>query len=256
MAQGIVDINCDMGEGFGAYDIGDDRQVIRYVSSANIACGYHAGDPVVMARTMRLAIAHGVGIGAHPGLPDLQGFGRRRMDIGAEEARLMILYQLGAARQIAGSLGATVGHLKLHGQFSDMALHQEPLARAVVEALAGDPEIILVTRSGGLLHRLGEQRGLRVAQEVFADRAYRKDGTGVPRRLPGALITDPAEAAGRVVRMLLEGRVETVDGDPYPVQPDTVCVHGDTPGAAEILAAVREGALAAGFEIRPLREWR
>ena len=256
MAKGVVDINCDMGEGFGAYDIGDDRTVIQYISSANIACGYHAGDPVVMERTMRLAFAHGVGIGAHPGLPDLQGFGRRKMDLSLQEARLMILYQLGAAREIAESIGATVDHIKLHGQFSDMALHSEELAGAVVDAIAdADPSLILVTRSGGILHRLGETRGLRVAREVFADRAYQRDGTGVPRRLPGALITDAHEAARRVVRMLTDHLVETVDGQTYPVEPHTVCVHGDTPGATGILAAVREAVLDAGFEVRPIKDW-
>ncbi len=256
MAKGIIDINCDMGEGFGVYDVGDDQAVIRHISSANIACGYHAGDPAVMERTMRLALEHGVGIGAHPGLPDLQGFGRRKMDIDPKEAGLMVLAQIGAAKEIAKSLGANVAHVKLHGQLSDMALHQEALSEAVADAIAQtDRNLILVTRSGGLLHRLAETKGLRVAREVFADRAYKQDGTGVPRRLPGALIEDPSEAARRVVRMLTDGVVETLDGDPYPVQPQTICVHGDTRGSTQILAAVREAVTAAGFEVRPLGEW-
>lgn len=256
VATGFIDINCDMGEGFGVYDIGDDQKVIQYITSANIACGYHAGDPCVMQRTMRLARERGVGIGAHPGLPDLEGFGRRKMDISLVQARLMVLYQLGAAKEIAHSVGAEIGHLKLHGQFSDMALHDEALASTVVDAIAdANPQLILVSRCGGLLAKLAAERGLRVAGEAFADRAYHQDGTGVSRKLPGALITDPSEAARRVVRMLTQHDVETVDGETYSLRPDTICVHGDTPNAVEILAAVVDGVRASGFEIRPLQDW-
>ncbi|QDA62159.1 LamB/YcsF family protein [Hymenobacter jejuensis] len=223
-----VDLNCDMGESYGAYQLGHDAAILPFVTSANIACGFHAGDPAVMKKTVRLCLQHNVAIGAHPGLPDLVGFGRREMAVSPEEAFDMVVYQLGALAGFVASEGGTLHHLKPHGALYNMAAVNAALAEAIAEALHRvNPELVLYGLAGSELIRAGQKLGLRTAQEVFADRTYQPNGTLTSRRLPQALITDPNEAIRQVVRMVKEGKVRTLPGEDLAIQADTVCIHGD-----------------------------
>lgn len=254
-----IDLNCDMGESFGNYTLGRDAEIIGHITSANVACGFHASDPLVMERTVRLALAHGVGIGAHPGYLDLRGFGRRRLECTAEEIRSDVLYQLGALQAIAQAAGASLQHLKPHGALYNTAMADESVARPICQALAAyDPELILVTLAGPggeTMRRVAAEEGLkRVAQEAFADRAYTAQGRLVPRGQPGAVFHDPAVVAARCLRMATEGVVEADDGTPVPLRPHTICVHGDTQGAVELAAAIREGLDKAGVAVLPLAQ--
>lgn len=247
-----IDINCDMGEGFGAYAIGDDEAVIRSVTSANIACGFHAGDPLVMDRTVQLAARHGVAVGAHPGFPDLMGFGRRRMDTAPGEVTRYLLYQMGALWAMCRANGVALRHVKPHGALYNMAAADERLASEVVAALtAFDRELVLVTLPDSVLARMAEAEGLRVAREVFPDRAYTDDGRLAPRSLPGAVIHDPDMVRHRVVRLITEGRIISLTGKEIPLAADTLCVHGDTPGAAALAALIRQELEAAGVAVKP-----
>lgn len=242
-----IDLNADMGESFGPWPMGADDDLLRVITSANIACGFHAGDPDVMLRAMAQAVAQGVGIGAHPGLPDLQGFGRRRMQVSASEARHMVAYQLGAAQAMARLAGGRVRHLKLHGTLANMATEDEALARACYEgALAVDPDIILMVIAGTAQARAAEALKARTAHEIFADRAYAEDGLLVDRRLPGAVLHDPGAIAVRVLAMLEAGAIITAKGTHLPARIDTICVHGDTPAAVGIARALRQGLEQAG----------
>ncbi len=245
-----VDLNADLGESFGPWPMGADAALLEIITSANVACGFHAGDPGVMAQTMALAVANDVGIGAHPGLPDLQGFGRRRMQIAPAEARNMVAYQLGAAQAMARAAGGRVRHLKLHGALANMASGDADLARACYEgALAVDPEIIVMVIAGTAQQTAAEALGARIAREIFADRAYAEDGLLVDRSLPGAVLHEPAEISARILRMLEAGAIITAEGTHLPAQIDTICLHGDTPEAVEIARRLRTDLMDAGVEI-------
>lgn len=248
-----VDLNSDLGESFGAYTIGMDEEILKYVSSANIACGWHAGDPMVMERTIALAKKFGTAVGAHPGFPDRMGFGRRNMAVTPAEARAYVKYQLGAFTAFAKSEGMEVQHVKLHGAFYNMAAVDEALAYAVCEAIRDvDSNLILLGLAGSKMIEAAKAIGLPAASEVFADRAYHDDGTLVSRKLPGAVIHEKKEALRRVIRMVKEGVVESVNGTVIPIQADSICVHGDNPSALEFVKLIRETLLAEGVEIRSL----
>ncbi len=251
-----VDINCDMGESFGAYTIGMDGEVIRYISSANIACGFHAGDPRVMNRTVKLAKENGVGVGAHPGYPDLAGFGRRNLHCTPDEVRDDVIYQIAALMGFCNLHGVKMQHVKPHGSLYNMCVGNEPLSRAVAEAIAAvDPDLIWVTLGGaqaGLAQRIADAAGIRVVFEAFPDRAYTSDGKLAPRKLPGAVITDPQRAAEQAVRMAKEGRVMAMDGTGIDLEVQTLCVHGDNPSAVDHVRAIRQALEAEGLSIVPL----
>lgn len=248
-----IDLNCDMGESFGRYTLGHDEAMMPYITSANIACGLHAGDPLVMAHTVRLAQGHGVGIGAHPGFPDLQGFGRRVMQLAPEEAEAFVLYQIGALAAFAQAAGAELVHVKPHGALYNLAAKDRPLAQAIARAVARfSRRLILVGLANSLLVEAGLEAGLPVAREAFADRAYEADGSLRSRRLPGALLQDPAQAAEQAVRIAREGLVVAYTGEKVPVQAETICLHGDTPTAAEIAKIIRGRLETAGIEVVPM----
>ena len=250
-----IDLNCDMGESFGRYRIGADEEMMPVITSANIACGYHAGDPLVMDKTVRLAVEHGVGVGAHPGFPDLMGFGRRNMSLSPDEIENYILYQIGALAAFAQAAGSKLAHVKPHGALYNMAAKDAEMARAIAKAIARfDKELILVCLPNSEVEKAARELGLRVAREGFADRAYNADGTLRSRKLPGALIEDPQEAAKRVVRMVKEGVVVAYTGEEIPLQVETICVHGDTPAAVEIAKAVRRALEEAGIQVTPMGE--
>lgn len=245
-----IDLNADMGEGFGPWPMGSDDPLLSIITSANIACGFHAGDPDVMARVMERAISNGVGIGAHPGLPDLQGFGRRRMQISATEARNLTAYQLGAAQAMARMAGGQVRHLKLHGALANMATEDDALARACYQgALDVDPDLIIMVIAGTAQERAATDLGARVAREIFADRAYAEDGLLVDRRLPGAVLHDPDQIAARIVAMLQAGAIITALGTHLPTRIDTVCLHGDGAQAVAIARTLRTTLEAAGVAL-------
>lgn len=236
-----VDLNADLGESFGAYTIGMDSEVLRYITSANVACGYHAGDPLVMQKTVALAAERNTAVGAHPGFPDLMGFGRRNMNITPDEARAYIKYQVGALMAFTKSCGVKMQHVKPHGAFYNMAAVNDKLAEAICRGIYEvDPELIMLGLAGSAHIKAAEAVGLRTASEVFADRGYMEDGTLVPRSMEGAIIHDRNEAIARTVRMVKEGVVETVTGKIIPIKADSVCVHGDNPDAVNFVKDIRE----------------
>ena len=239
-----VDLNADMGESFGPWPMGSDAALLDVITSANIACGFHAGDWDVMAQTMSLAVAHDVGIGAHPGFPDLQGFGRRRMHLSHDSLRNLVRYQLGAAQAMARSVGGAVRHLKLHGALANMASEDAAMATACYEgALSVDPDIIIMVLAATQQQTAVETLGCRWAGEIFADRAYNDDATLVDRSLPGAVIHDADVAGRRMVEIVKAGAIITESGKQIPAAVDTICLHGDGATAVQIARAVR-GALA------------
>ncbi len=249
-----VDLNCDLGESFGAYEIGMDGQVIPHITSANVACGYHASDPVVMEKTVALCKAHGVSMGAHPGFPDLMGFGRREMKITPAEAKAYVLYQLGALDAFCRAAGMKMNHVKPHGALYNMAGKDKALAGAICQAIgAYDRTLVLLALAGSEMVRAGLEAGLSVAQEVFADRGYEEDGSLVNRSKPGAMIHDEREAISRVVRMVTEGKVKAVTGKDIPVRADSVCIHGDGPNALAFAQRIREALTGAGVQLLPLK---
>jgi UPF0271 protein len=254
MSHGMrVDLNGDVGESFGAYSLGHDPALVPHLTSVNIACGFHAGDPDVMRRTVALARRHSVAIGAHPSFPDLQGFGRRVMQLRADEVENLVLYQLGALAGVAAAEGAAVRHVKPHGALYNAAATDSMLADAIAGAVAKfDPSLILVGLSGSELIRAGRRAGLRTASEVFADRGYRADGALVPRGEPGAVFEDATAVAARAVAMVREGGVRTSDGQRVSLTAETVCIHGDTPGAPQIAEAVRAALETAGVRVMAL----
>jgi 5-oxoprolinase (ATP-hydrolysing) subunit A len=248
-----VDLNADMGESFGAWVMGNDAALLDIVTSANVACGFHAGDPDVMARTMRMAVEKGVGIGAHPGFPDLQGFGRRRMELSHASLANLVRYQLGAAEAMARAAGGRVRHLKLHGALSNMASEDEAMARVAYEAaLEVNPDLVIVALAGTVQQAVCERLGCAWAGEIFADRAYEDDATLVDRRKPGAMIHDPAVAGPRIAAMVRDGAIHAASGKRVPARIDTVCVHGDGPEALAIARAVRAALDAAGVTVARL----
>lgn len=246
-----IDLNCDMGESFGAYRIGADAEVLPHITSANIACGFHAGDPRTMRGTITAADAHGVAVGAHPGLPDLAGFGRRVMDVTPEEVYDMVVYQVGALRGFASAAGVELHHVKPHGALYNMAAAQPALAAAIARAVRDvDPGLVLFGLSGSHSITAAAELGLKTASEAFADRNYLSDGTLVPRRRSDAMVTDAAEAVERAVRMIREGLVRSVEGEDIALRADTICIHGDAPGAAEFARRLRGAFTAAGILVR------
>ena len=250
-----VDLNADLGESFGAYKIGMDEEVLCHITSANVACGFHAGDPGVMAKTVSLAAENGVAIGAHPGYPDLMGFGRRNLSVKPEEAHDYIVYQLGALNAFARAAGVKLQHVKPHGAFYNMAAKDDKLAEAICRGIYEvDPELILLGLAGSAHIRSAEKIGLRAASEVFADRGYQEDGTLVPRSQPGAMIHDREEAIARVVRMVKEGTVETVTGKVIPIRADSVCVHGDNPDAIGFVEKIRKTLTSEGVTVCPIAD--
>ncbi|MFV1592654.1 5-oxoprolinase subunit PxpA [Phaeobacter sp. JH20_36] len=246
-----VDLNADMGESFGPWTMGDDAALLDVVSSANIACGFHAGDPDVMAATMALARDHGVGIGAHPGFDDLQGFGRRKMQVPQDTLANLIRYQLGAAQGMARAAGAEVRHLKLHGALSNMACVDHGMARTCYEAaLDLDPDLIIMVLAATAMEEVVRELGCNWCGEIFADRAYNDDGTLVDRSLPGAVIHDPEIAGPRILKMVEEGAIITESGARIPTAIDTICLHGDTPTAVQLARSVRQSLSDGGIAIR------
>lgn len=224
-----VDLNCDLGESYGSYKIGIDEEILKFVTSANIACGFHAGDPTVMSKTVRLALKNGVSIGAHPGLPDLVGFGRRNMDISPEDAYDMVVYQIGALNAFVKAEGGKMQHVKPHGSLYNMAAKDVLLAEAIAKAVhAVDSELILFGLSGSELIKAGEKAGLRTASEVFADRTYQQDGSLTPRSNKDAIITNSENAIKQVIKMVAEKKVLCQQGFDIPIKADTICIHGDS----------------------------
>lgn len=249
----VIDINCDMGESFGTYTIGEDEKVIPYITSANIACGYHAGDPLVMEKTVTLARDHGVAVGAHPGFPDLLGYGRRTLETFPGEVRNYILYQVGALAAFCRAGGVPLQHLKPHGALYNLGARDERVGREIIEAVKTyDPDLILVVLSGSPLAEMAANEGLKVAREAFPDRAYLADGRLAPRSLPGAVIHDEEAVCRRVVKLIGEGTVTSIDGREISLQADTLCIHGDTPGAWRLAREIRAALEQAGLNLQPL----
>jgi 5-oxoprolinase (ATP-hydrolysing) subunit A len=245
-----VDLNSDVGESFGRWQLGDDAAVLRVVTSANVACGFHAGDPSTLRRTCALAAEHGVVVGAQVGYRDLPGFGRRFIDVDPAELVDDLLYQIGALAAMAAASGLAVRYVKPHGALYNAVVTHERQAQAVVEAVRTyDPGLPLLGLPGSVLLAEAERAGLRAVREAFADRAYTAQGTLLSRREPGAVLSDPAVVARRAVRMVTEGQVEAVDGTLVPVDVESVCVHGDSPGAVAMAEAVRAGLAGAGVEL-------
>lgn len=245
-----VDLNSDMGESFGAWRMGADDAVLEHVSSANVACGFHAGDPSVMRRTVAAAAALGVAVGAHPGLPDLEGFGRRRMEVSPGEVHDMVVYQVGALLGVCRAAGVAMTHVKPHGALYNMAAGDAVLADAIARAVRDvDAGLVLFGLAGSALVEAGRAAGLAVAGEAFADRGYEPDGTLTPRGREGALVHDPETAAERAVRMVVDGRVAAVDGTEVALSADTLCIHGDGPRAADIARLLRLRLEEAGVRI-------
>lgn len=236
-----IDLNCDLGESFGVYQLGMDEEILQSITSANIACGFHAGDPSVMRKTVRIALKNGVRVGAHPGLPDLIGFGRRNLSISPQEAYDMVIYQIGALYGFLRAEGERMQHVKPHGALYNMAANDEALAEAIAEAVYKvDPQLILFGLAGSELVRAGEKAGLKTAQEVFADRTYQHDGSLTPRTQPDALIHDDEQAVSQVVRIVKENKVLSSQGTDVTVKAHTVCIHGDGLKALAFARKIRE----------------
>jgi UPF0271 protein len=248
-----IDINCDMGESFGAYQLGRDQEVMDYISSANIACGWHAGDPMVMEQTVRLAREKGVAVGAHPGYPDLMGFGRRRMDLTLNEIENYMLYQMGALYAFAKAHGLPLQHVKAHGALGNLAFVNLDVSRAIARAaLRFSKDIILVAYTGTVMVRAAKEVGIRFVEEVYADRVYNPDGTLQSRKIAGSVIHDPEKAARQVLTIVREGYVVAHDGTKVKVKPETLCVHGDTPSAIAILQKIRDEFKRASISVKPM----
>ncbi|MGG3571584.1 5-oxoprolinase subunit PxpA [Bacillus gobiensis] len=249
-----VDVNCDLGESFGTYKKGNDSEILDYVTSANIACGFHAGDPSVMRKTVGLALEKGVKIGAHPGLPDLIGFGRRNMQLSSEEAYDLVVYQIGALYGFLKAEGAEMQHVKPHGALYNMAAADPSLADAIARAVYKvNPELVLFGLSGSKLIKSGENIGLATASEVFSDRSYQPDGTLTSRSQPEALITDDEKAVHQVIRMVKEKKVATLGGEEISIQADTICIHGDGIRALSFAKKIRGAFEQANIEAKSIR---
>jgi UPF0271 protein len=249
-----IDINCDLGESFGRFKVGHDAQIMPFITSANVACGFHAGDPIVMAQTVQVAKRNRVSVGAHPGFPDLAGFGRRPMELSAQEVRNIVIYQLGALQAFAESAGLSLQHVKPHGALYNAASENEAVGKAIMEGLrAVDPRLVLFASAKSKMATVAAEAGLRVAHEVFADRAYTPEGTLVSRKVAGALIEEPKLVAKRAVRLVREKRVTAINGGTVEFdEVHTICVHGDTLSAVEIAKSLNKALLDAGLEITPV----
>lgn len=250
-----VDLNSDLGESFGAYTIGMDAEVLKYVSSTNVACGWHAGDAVVMEKTVADAAAAGAAVGVHPGFPDLMGFGRRNMAVSPSEARAYIKYQIGALMAFTRASGIPLQHVKPHGSFYNMAAKDYALSCAICEAIyAVDPDLILVALANSETVRAAKDMGVRVCSEIFGDRAYMDDGALVPRSMAGAMIHDKAFAIERAIRMIKTHEVETITGKTIEIVPGSICVHGDNPQAIAFVRDMRAAFEDAGITVKKMSE--
>ncbi|MHB8091805.1 MAG: LamB/YcsF family protein [Syntrophales bacterium] len=251
-----IDINCDMGESFGAYTLGMDSEVIKHISSANIACGYHAGDPQVMNKTVKLARENGVAVGAHPGYPDLVGFGRRNMDCNPDEIRDFVIYQIAALNGFCSLHGIKMQHVKPHGNLYNMSVGNENLSRAIAEAIAAvDRNLIWVVLGGAqasLVRKIADTAGIRIAFEAFPDRTYDPDGKLTSRKRPGAVIEDPKRSVEQALRMALDGEIIAVDGSRLKMEIHTLCLHGDNPSAVKHTRAIRQALETEGIGVRSL----
>lgn len=251
-----VDLNCDMGESFGAYTMGHDEDILNFVTSANIACGFHAGDPATMRKTVKMALEKNVGIGAHPGLQDLVGFGRRNISLSPQEAYDLTVYQIGALSGFVQAEGGKLQHVKAHGALYNMAAKNAALAEAIAEAVYDiNPELILFGLSGSELVKAGKNLGLRTANEVFSDRTYQPDGTLTPRTQPNALITDTGTAINQVIRMVKEQKVATVEEQDIAIQAETICIHGDGVTALDFAEAISKSLKDAGIGVMKVEDF-
>lgn len=250
-----VDLNSDLGESYGPYKIGQDDLVMKYITSANIACGYHAGDHNVIHQSIKMAKENQVGLGAHPGFQDLHGFGRRPIHVDADELYNLIVYQIGAVKTFATLNNCPLHHVKPHGALYNMASRNKEMAHVIAQAVYDiDPNLILFSLAGSELVQMGKKIGLRVAEEVFADRSYQPDGTLTPRTEANAIITDSDEAVYRVIGMVKDGKVEAVDGTDINITADTICVHGDSPKSLEFVKKLKEGLTKNGITIQKVGE--
>jgi UPF0271 protein len=246
-----IDLNCDMGESYGAWRMGDDRALMPLITSANVACGFHAGDPSTIRATVRLAVDHGVAVGAHPSYPDLQGFGRRVMQISAQECYDLVVYQAGAVEAFARAGGARLHHVKIHGMLYNVAAKDAALADAIVRAtkdLGGG--VMLYALSGSAMMEAAQRHGVRAVAEVFGDRSYQSDGTLTPRSRPGAMITDESASVAQVLMMVEQGKLRSLDGVDVPVDPGTLCLHGDQPDAVRFATALRAALAERKIDVR------
>lgn len=251
----LLNLNSDLGESFGAWSMGSDEAMLTIVNSANVACGFHAGDPLVMCQTVASARANSVSVGAHPGFPDLQGFGRRRMDIPLAELEAMLIYQIGALDACARAQGLRVTHVKPHGALSNIACAQRQVADAVARAVQRlDPLLTLLAPAASQLIQAGRDQGLPVVEEIFADRAYLDDGNLVPRSQPGAMVHGAQASLEHVMRMVEESALISINGKRIPVNPQSICVHGDNADAVATAQAIREGLLKAGYALSTIPE--
>lgn len=248
-----IDLNCDMGESFGAWRMGNDAELMDYVSSVNIACGFHAGDATIIRKTIETAIKKGVAIGAHPSFPDLQGFGRRAMSLSAQEVFDVVLYQISAVKGICESMGAKLNHVKPHGALYNQAAKDAELSQAIANALkSADKNLTLYGLSGSFLISEAEKTGLKTASEVFADRTYQTDGSLTPRTEPNALIDDSGKAISQVLEMITEKRVTATNGEKVSIKAETVCIHGDGNHALEFAKLIRQRLTENGVEINAI----
>jgi len=249
-----IDINSDLGESFGSFKMGNDAEVMKYITSANIACGFHAGDPVVMEKTIKLALENQVAIGAHPGYPDLMGFGRRKMDLTPAEVKAYVFYQIAALKAMTEALGGKLQHVKAHGALYNEAAGNESVARAIAEAvLQLDSSLIFVGLANSNMLEVAKKMGLKTAAEVFADRAYTNFGTLVPRSQPGAVIHDPKICNDRVLQMIKEHTVEAINGSKIHIDASTICIHGDNPAAIELARSLRNHLEKNGIVIQAMK---
>ncbi len=255
MKRTAVDLNCDMGESFGRYTLGLDEEVIKLISSANVGCGFHGGDPHVMRNTVALAKEHGVAVGAHPGLPDLLGFGRREMNVTPEEMKDYCIYQIGALKAFVEVAGMKLQHVKMHGALDAMARRDEELTRVMCEATREiSPDLVWLAHSGIRTGEIARNMGLRVIQEVYADRAYNADKSLVSRKIPGSVLKDPPEIGARIRQLIETGTVNTIDGKTLELEFDSICVHGDTSGALEMIRTIRGILADHNVAVKPMRE--
>lgn len=250
-----IDVNCDLGESFGNYKCGMDEEVLPYISSANVACGFHASDPLIMAKTVQMAKQQGVSIGAHPGYPDLVGFGRRNMNVNTQELKAMVQYQIGALMAFCKAAGVPLVHVKPHGAMYNMAAKDEKLALAICEGICEvDNQLILLGLSGSKLLWAAKETGLKCASEAFLDRAYEEDGTLVARSKQGAMIEDDELAIKRSISMIKEGKVKAITGKEIAIEPDSICIHGDGAHAIAFAKAIQDSFIKEGIQILPMKD--
>ena len=255
MKKTALDINCDLGESFGAYTLGHDEEILGLISSANVACGFHAGDPHVMRRTVALAKAKGVKVGAHPGLPDLLGFGRRTIQITASELKDMFIYQIGALKAFVEAAGMKLQHLLQHGILTKMVEEDEALGRAVLESIQEvDPGLLYIALEGTYLPRMAKEMGIKIVKTAFADRAYDRNRRLVSRRIPGSVLHDMKQVGERVEQLVTTGTITTMDGEILPIEFDSIMLHGDSPDALELAKTVSETLKRLGVQIKPMSE--